>query len=814
MIRNNLKIAWRNITKNKLYSSIKIGGFAFSISICILIVLYIKHQTSYNKFYPSMDRVYRLIVQAPEGNKINRWVSLSAPGASTLKEEIPAIETSGRMLPNPLFGAGSNQFSINQTPDNHYDEGFVYIDQSILDMFPSPMLYGQLEHALDKPNTLVLTKSKATKYFKGNPIGQQIYLNNNKSKAYTITGVIEDISSNSTLYGYDFFMSLAGEPFYPGEQIKWTSNNYTIYVKLKAGANVKLAEQEIIKNYITGHYIRELIKAGRKVNPIVHQIKITLQNALDIHLHSSDIEDDKISTLNRGDIRMVWTFAAIALFILLIACINFINLSTANATTRAKEIGIRKTIGSNRKSLISQFMCEALSYSFLSLFIGLFLASLLLPLFNNIINQSVEIPWLTWYFIPFLIFATFIIGIIAGLYPALYLSSFKPISALKNKSAGNPRSSFLRNGLVIFQFATSITLIIGALISNQQIQYILNKDLGFSKDQIIVLRGLSAIPNQLTLFKNELKNIPSVSNVSIGDYLPVPIDGAKRNGNPFWLDGRREMDLAIQGQLWNVDQDYISIFELQLVDGRNFNPQLASDSSGIIVNKQMLKELGITNPIGTKITNGQTWTILGVVDDFIFESLKGEGIAPLGLTLQNSPSLMVIKVKPQKMDQTLAAITKVWNQFAPNQKINYSFLDEGFEALYRDVERTKNIFICFAVVAICIASLGLFGLATYITEQRTKEIGVRKVLGASNIRLLKLLSGDFMKLVFAAIVIATPIAWWAMNQWLADFNYRIDIGWLYFAVAGCFAILIALGTISFQTLKAIRSNPVDSLRNE
>lgn len=814
MLINNLKIAWRNIIKNKFYSSIKIGGFAFSIAICVLIVLYIKHEISYNKFYPAMDRVYRLIVQAPDGNKINRWVSLSAPGAAALKEEIPAIENSGRILPNPQFGAGSNQLSINNLPDSHYDDGFVYIDQSILDMFPVPMQYGQLKHALDMPNSLVLTKSKAAKYFKGNPIGQQIYLNNNKSKAYTITGVIDDIPSNSTLAGYGFFMSLAGEPFYPGEQNKWTSNNYTIYVKLNPHANISLLEKEINKIYIQDHYIPELIKAGRKVGPIVHQIRISLQNALDIHLYSSNIEDDQVSTLNRGDIGMVWTFAAIALFILLIACINFINLSTANATTRAKEIGIRKTIGSDRKSLISQFMTEALSYSFISLLVAVLIIHLLLPLFNNIAHKSIEIPWLTWYFAPTLLISSILIGGVAGVYPALYLSGFRPIAALKNKLVGNAHSSILRNGLIIFQFSTSIILIVGALISNQQIQYILQKDLGFNKDQVIVLRGLNIIGNELGALKNELAKIPSIDHVSISDYIPVPLDGAKRNGNAFWLDGKRELDLAIQGQFWRVDQDYLSTFEIELLEGRNFNPQIASDSMGIIVNKQMVKELGIEHPIGAKITNGDTWTILGVMDDFIFESLKGEGVAPVGLVLRDSPSLLAVKIKPQEIDQTLGAITKVWDQFSPHQKINYSFMDEGFEALYQDVERTKNIFSCFAVVAIFIASLGLFGLVTYITQQRTKEIGVRKILGASDMRLLKLLSEDFMKLVLFAILIATPIAWWAMNRWLTDFNYRIEISWIYFVVAGGCAILIALATIGLQTMKVIRTNPVDSLRDE
>jgi len=812
MIGNSLKIAWRNMAKNKLYSFIKIGGFAFGIAICILIVLYIRHETSYNKFYPAMDRTYRLVVQLPIEGKIERWVSLSAPVAPTLKAEIPSIEQTGRILPNPLFGAGSNQLSLNDNPQSFYDDGFVYIDQSILDMFPTPMVSGGLAHALDKPNTLVITKSKAKKYFKNDPVGQIIYLNNNKSKLYTITGVIEDIPQNSTLAGYSFFMSLAGEPFYPGEQNQWLSNNYTVYVKLKPHVNIEQTEKEILKNY-KEHYLPEYKKSGRKLNPLFEQAKINLQNALDIHLKSTDIDDDKVSTLNRGDIRMVWTFATVALFILLIACINFINLSTANAATRAKEIGIRKTIGSTRSLLIAQFLLEAICYSVLSLFVGLLLSWVLLPIFNNLANKSLTIPWTSLYFFPSLLLVIIFIGGLAGIYPALYLSRFKPIAALKNKTTG-AKSSLFRNGLVVFQFATSIILIVSALVTNQQIRYILEKDLGFKKEQVIVLRGIGTLGNQIPSLKNELKSVPNVSSVSLGDFLPVPIDGAKRNGNPFWNEGRREIDMATQGQFWEIDQDYLETFGLQLTKGRNFDPKMATDSTAAIINQKLADELGLKNPIGAKITNGNTWTVVGVVDNFIFESLKGKGFAGLCMVLRGYPSLLSIKVKPENLQETLNGINTVWNKFSPDQKINYSFLDEGFASLYQDVERTKNIFTSFAIVAIFVAALGLFGLATYVTQQRTKEIGVRKVLGASTIRLLKLLSGDFIKLVFVALVIASPVAWWAMNQWLRDFNYKIDINWIYFILAGMSAVLIALGTISYQTWKAIRANPVDSLRDE
>lgn len=813
MLVNNLKIAWRNITKNKLYSSIKIGGFAFSIAICILIVLYIKHETSYNKFYPNVDRIYRIVSQIPDGDDVMRGLSLTAPAAKAIKDEVPAVEQSGRILPNPLFGAGGNQLTVGSKPENYYDDGFVYVDQSILEMFPSPIIYGQLDHALDNPNTIVLTKGKAAKYFKDNPVGQQIYLNNDKSKPYTITAVIDDIPSNSTLYGYTFFMSLAGEPFYLGEQNNWMATNYTVYVKLKENSDPEQTQSVIQKVYIEGHLIPETLKAGGKIRSYVHQLKMTLQNAVDIHLYSSGIRDDKVSTLNRGDIKMIWAFASIAAFILLIACINFINLSTANAATRAKEIGIRKTIGSDRKSLIDQFMVEAICYSLISLIIGLILAWVLLPLFNNLANKSLEIPIFSWYFIPTLLVALIFIGSIAGIYPALYLSGFKPISALKNKQQSNPKSSLLRNSLVTFQFATSIILIVSALVANQQINFILNKDLGYSKDQVIVLRGLKTLSQDLGSLKNELKSLPYISNVSVGDYLPVPIDGVKRNGNAFSLDDKKDVELPRGGQVWLVDDDYLSTFELRLSEGLNFNPKLASDSSATIVNKKLVQQLGITHPIGAKINNGQSLTIIGVVDDFIFESLKEES-GPVSLVLGNSPSLLSIKVKAGHIDQSLAQITKVWDKFSPSQKINYSFLDEGFESLYQDVERTKNIFTCFAFIAIFIASLGLFGLATYITQQRTKEIGIRKVLGASSIGLLTLLSSNFIKLVFIAIVIAVPISWWTMDTWLQDFNYRIEINWLYFILAGFSAILIAIVTISYQTLKVIRANPVNSLRDE
>lgn len=814
MIKNYIKIAWRNLRSQKLFSIIKIGGFAFGISICLLIVLFVKHELSYDKFYPDSDQIYRIVGVANRDNVILKGIAMPAPAGPTLKEEFPAIEAMGRMLSNPLFGAGSNQLSINENPENFSDNGFTYIDQSLLDIFALPVIYGSLAHALDKPNTMVITLSKAEKYFEGDPCGKTIYLNNNKDRPYTITAVIADIPSNSHLHGFNFFMTLSGIDFYPGEQQNWAASNYCTYLKLKKGTDIEPLAKQLTKSYILDHYIPAISQAGMQVNPVLSSAKLILQRLDKIHLYSSDIQDYKLETQKRGDIKTVWIFSAIAGFILIIAAINFINLSTANATRRAKEVGVRKTIGSSRKALMSQFISESLLYSLISVFLGIGISFALLSVFNNLADKTLSIPWNEWYFIPTAISVALILGLLSGIYPAVYLSSFNPISVLKGNISSRSGTSTFRNGLVVFQFVTSIVLIIGTLIINQQMNFILNKDIGFNKDQVLILHGTNTLGDQVRTFKSELANIHTVQHVAISDYLPVMMDGSKRNGNAFWQEGKRTEEAGKGGQFWIVDKDYLQTFGLNLIAGRNFNSDIASDSAMVIVNEKMVKELGLKDPIGARITNGTTYTIIGVVEDFIFGSLREEGLQPLCLAIGGSNSLTSVKISSNNIDKTIMDITSIWNKFSPNQKIQYSFLDEGFAALYNDVRRTQNIFTSFAIIAIFIACLGLFGLAAYTTTQRTKEIGVRKVLGASIAAIVKLLSKDFVRLVFVAIVIASPIAWWAMNKWLEDFAYRIDIEWWPFALAGSAVVVVALLTVSWQAIRAALANPVDSLRDE
>ena len=532
-----------------------------------------------------------------------------------------------------------------------------------------------------------------------------------------------------------------------------------------------------------------------------------MQAVADIHLKSYDIREE----LSHGDIRFVWLFGAIACFILVIACINFINLSTAKSANRAKEVGLRKVVGSHRSSLVQQFLTESLLFSFLSFVIGLLLAWALLPYFNTLSAKSLTIPWSAWWLLPILTGAAFIIGIFAGLYPSFYLSAFKPINVLKGQVSRGSKNSILRNGLVVFQFTTSIILIIGTLVIYKQTHYILNKKIGFDKDQVLLIQGTNTLGNQVKTFKNELLKISQVKSVSVSDYLPVA--GTKRNGNTFWNAGKIKEEAGIGAQFWIVDDDYIKTMGMKIVKGRNFLPGMPSDSQAVVINQTLANKLNLKDPVGKRITNGDVFNVVGVVEDFNFESMRAN-IGGLCMYLGNSPSMVSVKVNTADIKDLIPSVTAVWKKFAPSQPIRYTFMDESFANMYADVQRMGSIFTSFAILAIIIACLGLFALSAFMAEQRNKEIGIRKVLGASVSGITAMLSKDFVQLVVIAIVIGSPVAWWVMTKWLQDFAYRIAISWWMIAVAGLIAVMIALITVSFQAIKAAVANPVQSLRSE
>jgi len=810
MVKNYLKIAWRQLHRQKMYAAIKIGGFAFGIAACLLIALYIRNELSYDKSYPDANRIYRVVGVFDDKGTIEKSVFWPAPMGKALKNDFPDIELSGRLMPNTLMGAGTAEMRRADRQENSFENGITFADQQMLDILKLPMVYGDRSQALTRPLTMVISKTKADKYFPGqNPVGKVMYLNDDKTKSYTIGGVMQDIPKTSHLSGFNFLLTLNNVEFWKGEQNNWDDSNYPDYVLVRPGTNIPRLEKKITKDIVYNYYLPTMLKDGTKdAEKLVAKFNIVLQPVADINLYSYDIQDE----LSHGDIRFVWLFGAVAAFILIIACINFINLSTAKSANRAKEVGLRKVVGSYRSSLISQFLTESLLYSFFSFAVGMALAWLLLPYFNTLASKDLVMPWGEWWLVPIVLISAFIIDIVAGLYPAFYLSGFKPAQVLKGTLSTGSKSPLLRNSLVVFQFTTSIVLIISTIVIYNQMQYILNKKVGFDKDQVVVIQGTNTLGDKnVRSFKNELMKLASVKSASISDYLPV--NDGKRNGETFFNEGRTKLDAGVGGQYWQVDDTYLKTMGIKLVEGRNFSYDIAGDTSALIINQTMAKKLNLKNPIGKRITQGYVFTVIGVAQDFNFQSMREE-VGPLALHFGISPSIVTVKVKGADMKNTLVAITNTWKSFSPSQPIRYTFLDESFANMYADVQRMGRIFTTFGILAIIIACLGLFALSAFMAEQRSKEIGIRKVLGASVSGITALLSMDFVKLVALAIVIASPIAWWAMNKWLQGFAYRAPVSWWIFVLAGAAAIIIALLTVSFQSIKAALANPVRSLKSE
>ncbi|MBN1779512.1 ABC transporter permease [bacterium] len=807
MFKNNFIIAWRNLAKQKMYSIIKIVGLALGIAACLLIALFIKDELGYDLHFKNGDRIYRVILRINDGDHIWQISTFPAPVVSAIKSEFPEIEEVGRMTGLVYFGAGSNDIRRTDKPDNIFEEGFVYTSQGLLDIFQPQMIYGNLDHALDGPETMIISKRKADKFFPGeNPVGKTMILNNDRKRIYTISGVMEDPPRHSH-FQYDFLMTLS-EGLYPGEETNWNSQSSTVYTLLHPGIDVASLETKFKK--LAKKNAASLIgkSEGPEADDLIAKITYRLQPISDIYLKSEGISDE----FQHGDIRFVWLFGMIAIFIFIIACINFINLSTAKSSKRAMEVGLRKTVGASQKSLINQFLAESILLSFLSFSLGVVLVMFLLPYFNILSVKELVFPWNEWWLLPLLACAATFTGILAGLYPSFYISSFEPIAVLKGSIKRGCKNASLRNGLVIFQFSISIILITSTLVINNQVAYILNKKLGFDKDEVLLIQGTKSLGDQVTSFKNELLKLPDVKNVTVSDYLPV--SEMKRNSCGFWNEGKQEVDEAYSAQLWGIDHDYIKTMGMNIVEGRDFSPEIAGDAEGCIINKTMARQLNLENPLDQTIcTSFASWHVIGVVEDFHFESLK-ENIGGMCLTLGKSPDIVSVKIHTKNMSRTVASITHVWKTIAPYQQIRYSFLDERYTMMYDDVQRMGYIFNMFAMLAIIIACLGLFALSSFIIAQRTKEIGIRKVLGASVLNITFNLSKNFLTLVALANIIACPIAYFFMNRWLQDFAYRIHVRSWMFIVSGGIVILIALLTIGLQTIRAATANPIESLKYE
>lgn len=710
-------------------------------------------------------------------------------------------------MPHPLFyGAGSNQIRPSDRDDNTFEEGFAYTDQEMLDILEWKMIYGDPGKALDAPNAMVITRRIAEKYFPGeNPVGKTMILNDNLDRLYTIGGVIEDQPSNSHLQ-FDFLLSLKNYELWKGEQTTWMANNYYVYVLLRKDADPSVLEDKF--SLITDKYmIPNLPESMKEEIPKYREgIKFRLQPVHDVHLRSAGIDD----RFTHGDIRIVWMFGVVAVFILVIAIINFVNLSTARSANRAREVGIRKVVGSVRSNLIRQFLTESLLFSFLSFFLGLLIAWILLPYFNELSSKFLIFPWADWRLYPAVAGAAVIIGILAGLYPSFYLSAFKPIAVMKGTVSRGSKGSLLRSILVIIQFTASIILIIGTFVIQRQMNFILHKDLGFDKDQVMIIQGANTLGDRTSTFKEELLRISGVKSVSISDFLPV--SGTKRNQNGYTL---HKDDNPVWSQAWWGDADYIKTLGMKIIKGRDFSKDRPTDQQSIIINETLARDLNLDDPVGQRIfRNGTELTVIGVMEDFHFESMKEE-MDGLGLHLGDEKGDRIsVKMTGNNFKGVIQSVSETWKSFMPSQPIRYTFLDDKFASMYDGVIRTEKIFTDFAILAIIVACLGLLALSAFMTEQRTREISIRLVLGASVSSIFRLLTQNFILLVLISLIIASPVAWYIMQRWLEDYVYRIPIGWDVFLLAGTISICIALLTISYQAVRASVMNPVNNLRSE
>jgi putative ABC transport system permease protein len=807
MLTNYFKIAWRSMSRQKLYTTITVGGFAIGLATCMVIFLFIKNELSYDKHYKDNARIFRLYNDFNEPGDRDQWPSVPTPLVDALRQDFPDIELAARIVSwTGLANAGENYVRRDDVLENTFEQRFAFADPDILEILEVPMVFGN-QRALDKPYSMVISRRKAQQYFGDtDPRGKIIILNDNTSQPYVISGVMEDYRRDSH-FQQDFILTLKGKEFWPGEQTNWCCWNYYGYVKLREGVNPLEFEKKMLSAR-DKYLIAYMQKQGQQdAESFINYHSFKLQPVSDIYINS-----DIGGSGAHGDLKYIYLFGGIAVFILTLACINFINLSTAKSANRAKEVGLRKVVGSFRKSIIAQFLTESVLYSMLSFVIALIIVWIALPAFNVVAARNLIIPWSTSWFIPSLVASALLIGMIAGVYPAFYLSAFQPIQVLKGNLRRGTKNSAVRSVMVVFQFAASIILIIGTFVIQHQMDYLMHLDTGFDKEQLMIIEGTATLGKQQASFRNELMKISDVENVSITGYIPV--EGGNREGYAFYIEGRETKDRSVNGQKWRVDPYYMSTMKMRLVEGRDFNPAMPADSQAIIINQAMAAQLGLKDPVGTRITNGKVYTIIGVVADFNFSTMKAP-IDPLSFVMEGGGSSSTsVRIQSSDLPGAIEKIESVWKRMMPNQPFRYSFLDERFAHMYDDVLRLGRIFAAFATLAIVVACLGLFALSAFMIEQRAKEVSIRLVMGASVQSIFKLLTTNFMKLVAISWIVGTPLAWYGMNLWLQDFTYRQPIAGDILIISGLIAGSIALITISYQSIKAGVINPIKNLRNE
>ncbi|MGB3780830.1 MAG: ABC transporter permease [Tunicatimonas sp.] len=793
MLRNLFKVAFRNIGKDRIYSVLNILGLTLGITCSLFLFLYLLDELSYDQFHPKKDRIYRVVTHFTETDNQFTWPSGQIPLAQELEENYPDVAHAVRFI-----GAGRELFANDERDVRFYEEDFYYVDSSVFEVFNFPLIAGDPATALKAPNTAVVTQTTAEKYFgDADPIGQSF---RNGDENYQITGLVEDVPSNSHLE----FDALLSQASLPDELDGWGGWGVPTYLLLRG--NASLAD---------GEWALADVNKNRVV-PIFTDYGVTidywLQPLADIHLQSNFGDSGE-----NGGMSYIYIFAAVAFFILIIASINYMNLATARATRRAKEVGVRKTMGSFRSQLISQFLTESTLLTFIALFISILLALVLLPLFNQLAGKEIKVLFLLQpKIIAGFIGMALVVGIAGGSYPAFYLSSFNPALVLKGNVARGTGTALLRKILVVTQFAISIAMLICTWIVYDQLQYLRDKDLGFEQDQVLtVTMPDSTIRANYSVLYNRLKSNSNVLEVSNSSARP----GSGLGKNLMNVDSPEGMVERGVDQ-YQADYDFVDAMGMKIVGGRNFSRDFPTDTAAALVNQAMVARMQWDDPVGKRFSfigddenPGATFTVVGVVQDYHQQSLYSP-IEPLAIFFGDQNYFLNIKIAPQDVTSTLAFVEDTWTEVNAGKPFSYDFLNQDFQAQYEADQKRGQIFTLFSLLTVVIACLGLLGLAAYTTEQRAKEIGIRKVIGASVSNIIGLIYRDFLVLIAIAMLIAFPLAYFFMDGWLQTFAYQTEIKWLTFVTSALLTVLVTMSAISFHTIRAAMSNPVDSLKSE
>ncbi|MFD0750984.1 ABC transporter permease [Mucilaginibacter calamicampi] len=808
MINNYIKIAFRTLLKSKVFTAINVFGLALGLATCLLIVFYVFDELSYDKYNVNADRIYRMNNDIKFGGNEGSYATTPAVAAQELKSSFPEVEEVVRLK----YGG---KMWIRKKNQNIPEIQIVYADPTVFNVFTLPMIEGQPATALKGTHSIVITEKAAQKYFNTiNALGKVLTFND--TAFYKVTGVIKNVPQQSH-FNYDFFLPMID--FERSRETAWFNNSFHTYVLFKPGTDVKKFEAKMpafLKDKAEPQLQRILEMTFAKLEQSGSYFRLSLTPLTQIHFNSTIKE----SLGEPGNITIIYIFSAIALFILLIACVNFMNLSTAQSSSRAREVGVRKVLGSPRKYLVIQFLTESVLVTFAGAMIAVFAAWIFLPVFNQMSGKELTVtPQVVAGLLPLLLVFIIVVGFIAGSYPALFLSGFQPIEVLKGKLAAGFKGGKLRSSLVVFQFAISIFLITATIVIYSQLKYIQNKDIGYSREQVMIVHQTGSLGREKAkMLKHEVEQLAGVKSATLTAFLPT---ASSDNTTSLFKDATLDARQALQTSVWAVDKDYLPTLGIQLKAGRNFSEDMKTDSNAIIINEAAAAVLGYKDPVGKtlySIQDGekkltQSLHIIGLIKNFNFKSLK-QSVSPMILEAADEWYSLSVRVNSADITTTRAQIASKWSAFSPNVQFDYSYMDDDFNRLYFAEQRMGKISVAFTSLAIVVACLGLFGLAAYAAEQRTKEIGIRKVLVASLSTIVGMLTKDFLLLVLIAIVIASPLAWLFMNKWLQGFAYKTAISWWMLLAAGFGATLIAFATISFQSIKAALANPVKSLRSE